>query len=288
MELLEIVDSVWRCRPSGMELSRADLLLSMVDAEAPLPVVASGGIADGRGLAATALALALALALDAPAVPLATRFLCSDESRAVYKDRVVEATAADTYYTKLFDIEWPDVAHRVLRNRIVDERLAVESPASGQRNGEGELTGKMPVGGETIELPRCSRRRQRPGRRGCRGGPGARDQGAIPTAARWEPKARDRLTTVFGEPATTPAWRTSPPRGVVSSSDRAINPDVERFGYQRAGATGVELGPSPVVVLSAPRRSPTSSASPSARPTADVPQGSPFLSCVIRTTVISV
>jgi hypothetical protein len=60
-----------------------------------------------------------------------SRFLCSDESRAAYKDRVVAATAADTIHTKLFGLEWPDAAHRVLRNRIVDEWLAVGSPASG-------------------------------------------------------------------------------------------------------------------------------------------------------------
>ncbi len=132
----------------GVE-SLSVVLPATVDAVTPLPVVASGGIADGRGLAA-------ALALGAQAVSLGTRFLCSDESRAAYKDRVVAATAADTYYTKLFDLEWPDAAHRVLRNRIVDEWVAAGSPASGQRAGEGEVTGKMPVGGQTIELSRYS------------------------------------------------------------------------------------------------------------------------------------
>jgi nitronate monooxygenase len=132
----------------GVE-SLSVVLPATVDAVAPLPVVASGGIADGRGLAA-------ALALGAQAVSLGTRFLCSDESRAAYKDRVVAATAADTVYTKLFDLEWPDAAHRVLRNRIVDEWLAAGSPASGHRAGEGEVTGKMPVGRQTIELARYS------------------------------------------------------------------------------------------------------------------------------------
>lgn len=132
----------------GVE-SLSVVLPATVDAVAPLPVVASGGIADGRGLAA-------ALALGAQAVSLGTRFLCSDESRAAYKDRVVAATAADTYYTKLFDLEWSDAAHRVLRNRIVDEWLAAGSPARGRRAGEGEITGRMPVGGQVIELPRYS------------------------------------------------------------------------------------------------------------------------------------
>ncbi|WP_433784747.1 NAD(P)H-dependent flavin oxidoreductase [Actinomycetospora sp. CA-101289] len=132
----------------GVE-SLSVVLPATVDAVAPLPVVASGGIADGRGLAA-------ALTLGAQAVSLGTRFLCSDESRAAYKDRVVAATAADTYYTTLFDVGWPDATHRVLRNRVVDEWVAAGSPASGQREGEGEVTGKMPVGGQTIELPRYS------------------------------------------------------------------------------------------------------------------------------------
>lgn len=132
----------------GVE-SLSVVLPATVDAVKPLPVVASGGIADGRGLAA-------ALALGAQAVSIGTRFLCSDESRAAYKDRVVAATAADTLYTKLFDLEWPDAAHRVLRNRIVDEWVAAGAPAPGHRAGEGEITGRMPVGGQVIELPRYS------------------------------------------------------------------------------------------------------------------------------------
>lgn len=39
----------------------------------------------------------------------------------------------------------------------------------------------------------------------------------------------------FGEPASAAAWKTKPGWGVVSSADHTINPDVERFGYQRAG-----------------------------------------------------
>lgn len=74
------------------------LLPATVDAVYPLPVIASGGIADARGVAA-------ALALGAQAVSLGTRFLCSVESRAAYKERVVAATAEDTCYTTQFDLE---------------------------------------------------------------------------------------------------------------------------------------------------------------------------------------
>ncbi|MFC3960998.1 alpha/beta fold hydrolase [Nocardia jiangsuensis] len=48
------------------------------------------------------------------------------------------------------------------------------------------------------------------------------------------------LTAVaFGEPASVAAWKTKPGWGIVSSADRTINPDVERFGYQRAGLRSV-------------------------------------------------
>ncbi|MFI6041459.1 alpha/beta fold hydrolase [Nocardia sp. NPDC051321] len=43
----------------------------------------------------------------------------------------------------------------------------------------------------------------------------------------------------FGEPATAAAWQTKPGWGIVSSADRTINPDVERFGYQRAALRSV-------------------------------------------------
>ena len=59
------------------------LLPSVAGAVNPLPVIAAGGIANGRGLAA-------ALTLGAQAVSLGTRFLCSEEAFAApaYKERV--------------------------------------------------------------------------------------------------------------------------------------------------------------------------------------------------------
>lgn len=125
------------------------LLPATVDAVAPLPVIAAGGIADGRGVAA-------ALDLGAQAVSLGTRFLCSEESRAAqaYKERIVDAAAEDTLYTKMFDVGWPDAAHRVLRNTGVREWEAAGSLPVGRRSGEGDMVGKMPVAGEMIELPR--------------------------------------------------------------------------------------------------------------------------------------
>ncbi len=131
--------------------SLAALLPAVVDAVAPLPVVASGGIADGRGIVS-------ALALGAQGVSLGTRFLASDEARATpaYKERVVRATAADTVHTCLFDVGWPDAAHRVLRNRAVAEWEGAGRPAAGRRPGEGTTIGRLALGPALLEVPRYS------------------------------------------------------------------------------------------------------------------------------------
>jgi nitronate monooxygenase len=116
-----------------------ELLPAVVRAVAPLPVIASGGIGDGAGLAR-------ALRSGAQAVSLGTRFIASDEASAhpAYKRRVVESTAADTVYARdLFDIGWPGTPHRMLRNRIVREWEAAGRPAPGHRPGEGTSIGRV-------------------------------------------------------------------------------------------------------------------------------------------------
>jgi nitronate monooxygenase len=102
-------------------VSTLPLVPLVVDAVAPLPVIAAGGIADGRGIAA-------ALMLGADGVWIGTRFLATRESGVsdVYKARVVAASSDDTILTDVFDIArgvpWPDgVSGRALRNRFADE-----------------------------------------------------------------------------------------------------------------------------------------------------------------------
>ncbi|THG32040.1 alpha/beta hydrolase [Naasia lichenicola] len=46
---------------------------------------------------------------------------------------------------------------------------------------------------------------------------------------------RPLAALAFSETAPVAAWKTKPAWGIVSSSDHTINPDVERFGYTRAG-----------------------------------------------------
>jgi nitronate monooxygenase len=108
------------------------------DALIDLPLIAAGGIADGRGLVA-------AIALGADAAAFGTRFLASVEAAAhpLYKERVLAAHASDTVHTTLFDIGWPDAPHRVLRTAVVDEWEHAGRPAPGKRPGEGETIVRM-------------------------------------------------------------------------------------------------------------------------------------------------
>lgn len=107
------------------------LVPRVVDTVDPVPVVAAGGIADGRGLAAV-------LMLGAAGAWVGTRFLAARESSIHddYRQRVLEAAETDTYYGDLFDGGWPDAPHRVLRNSTVEAWEAAGRPAPGERPGE--------------------------------------------------------------------------------------------------------------------------------------------------------
>jgi nitronate monooxygenase/enoyl-[acyl-carrier protein] reductase II len=124
-------------------------LPAVVAAVDPVPVVAAGGIADGRGLAA-------ALLLGAQAVSMGTRFVCSEEAALApaYKERVIRSFAEDTMHTLLFDVGWPDAAHRVLRNTAIDDWERAGCPPSGQRPDEGRIVGRYSVAGQVLDVPR--------------------------------------------------------------------------------------------------------------------------------------
>ena len=111
------------------------LVPTVVDAVRPTPVVAAGGIADGRGLAAV-------LALGAAGAWIGTRFLASHEAviHRRYQELLLRARETDTIYLdNLFDVRWPNAPHRTLRNKTVEAWEAAGRPASGQRPGEGEV-----------------------------------------------------------------------------------------------------------------------------------------------------
>ncbi|MGZ8740651.1 MAG: NAD(P)H-dependent flavin oxidoreductase [Gaiellaceae bacterium] len=109
------------------------LVPRVVDAVEPVPVIAAGGIADGRGLAAV-------LALGAAGAWIGTRFLAARESSIhdEYRQRVLEAVEEDTYYGNLFDGGWPGAPHRTLRNSTVEAWEGAGRPAPGDRPGEDD------------------------------------------------------------------------------------------------------------------------------------------------------
>ena len=97
------------------------LLPAVVDAVAPIPVVAAGGIADGRGLAA-------ALMLGAQGAWLGTRFVASSEwgGQAWKQQAILAATTDDTVqtslYDRLLDRPFPEgIRDRVVRNAFITQ-----------------------------------------------------------------------------------------------------------------------------------------------------------------------
>jgi nitronate monooxygenase len=123
-------------------ISTLPLVPAVVDAVSPVPVIAAGGIADGRGLAA-------ALALGAAGAWLGTRFVASEEAglHPAYKARIAAAVETDTVYSSVFDVGWPNAPHRTLQNSTIRLWQDAGSPASGARPGEGEAVATSADGG---------------------------------------------------------------------------------------------------------------------------------------------
>ena len=55
---------------------------------------------------------------------------------------ILASHACDTELTELFDIGWPNAAHRVIRNRTMTEWEAAGRPPAGRRPGEGDVVAK--------------------------------------------------------------------------------------------------------------------------------------------------
>jgi nitronate monooxygenase len=92
----------------------------VVDTVAPIPVLAAGGIADGRGVAA-------ALALGASGASIGTRFCATKESltHPAAQERLIRASGDQTIRTDVFDevrgYDWPaPFSGRALRNRFAE------------------------------------------------------------------------------------------------------------------------------------------------------------------------
>lgn len=132
------------------------LLPMVVDAVAPIPVLAAGGFADGRGLVA-------ALALGADGILLGTRFLATVESplHPNFKQAIVDSDGHDTQLSEIPDIAsglvWPGAMTRSRRNRFIerwagrewmlrrDRAEAIEKLSAARKSGDVE-EGPMSMG----------------------------------------------------------------------------------------------------------------------------------------------
>jgi NAD(P)H-dependent flavin oxidoreductase YrpB (nitropropane dioxygenase family) len=100
-------------------MSTLPLVPQVVDMVNAIPVLAAGGIADGRGLAA-------ALMLGAQGALIGTRFLATPEARGRghSKDVILNALGSQTVASKFYDdvlgIRWPGALVRSIRNPLLD------------------------------------------------------------------------------------------------------------------------------------------------------------------------
>lgn len=106
-------------------MGTAVIVRQVAKAVAPLPVLGSGGFADGAGLAA-------ALALGADGALLGTRFVATEECPAPisWKRAIVASDGGDTVLTGVSDAlsgrDWPGASARIARSRFVEEWLGRE------------------------------------------------------------------------------------------------------------------------------------------------------------------
>ncbi|BDG60857.1 NAD(P)H-dependent flavin oxidoreductase [Caldinitratiruptor microaerophilus] len=135
----------------GGHLGREDIgtfaLIPRIVEAVKIPVVASGGIVDGRGLAA-------ALALGAEGIEMGTRFVAVAESPAhpAYKQRLLEAEPTDTVIVERSVGRPARVLRTAGAQRILDAEAAGATLEqllpliSGQRNEKAAVGGDLEEG----------------------------------------------------------------------------------------------------------------------------------------------
>jgi NAD(P)H-dependent flavin oxidoreductase YrpB (nitropropane dioxygenase family) len=147
------------------QIATLPLVPAVVDAVAPVPVIAAGGIGDARGVAAV-------FALGAQAAWLGTRFLLAQEMpiHEEYRNLLIDAAETDAqWYPNLYEIGWPDAPHRTLRNSTSQAWEAAGRPPLASRPGAGDVIAHFasgepilrystaaPMLGTTGEVEACS------------------------------------------------------------------------------------------------------------------------------------
>ena len=120
------------------------LLDEVLDAVS-VPVVAAGGLATARDLAAV-------LAAGASGARMGTRFLAAAETATHprYLEALLAARAEDTVLTEVFSVMWPDAPHRVLRSALEAVRDAGEGELLGETRDMGQM---VPVVARSVIPP---------------------------------------------------------------------------------------------------------------------------------------
>jgi enoyl-[acyl-carrier protein] reductase II len=133
------------------QIGTAVLIPAVVDA-VDVPVLAGGGLADGRGLAA-------ALAFGAQGVWMGTRFIATEEAMAHenYKAKIVAITTADTVVTRAhsgkpcrlirnrFTASWEGREHDIEPYPLQALHVGHKASELGRRQGDTD-NGVMPAG----------------------------------------------------------------------------------------------------------------------------------------------
>jgi len=128
------------------EVATMALVPRVVDAvPEAVPVVAAGGIADGRGLAAV-------LALGGDGAWLGTRFVATEQSGAHerYKRAIVAADEGETVYGEPFPKGWPGQPHRTLDSETTREWEQAGRPPLADRPREDDVVAHTEEG-EPVE-----------------------------------------------------------------------------------------------------------------------------------------
>ncbi|MEE8399962.1 MAG: nitronate monooxygenase [Desulfobacterales bacterium] len=150
---------------AGGHVSRVSTMsvLPLVTEKVKIPVIAAGGFADGKGLAA-------ALALGADGIQMGTRFICTKESVAHPKTKkmILQASEADTIVTGRIT----GLRIRVLKNKLTEafedleerkapaqefDRLGLGKLKLGLVGGDTDM-GSVPAGqvaGTIEDIPTC-------------------------------------------------------------------------------------------------------------------------------------
>ncbi len=142
------------------------LVPQVVDAVTPVPVVAAGGIGDGRGVAA-------ALVLGAQGANIGTRFLASEEATVsdTWKRAIVAADAQDAVKAPIWDEIFPkpgegafDVVPRSLRTRFIEAGLGGDGVTTAEAErlqaeiwtaiAEGRMEDFVPFTGQSAGMIR--------------------------------------------------------------------------------------------------------------------------------------